>query len=131
MTHVVSPKNALNRILEVLAVLFALPVWKTKFFRKRLILHRDNLGTVEAWAALKSKCKIVLHLMRLMVAIAAESNLLFTLKHLPGVDNTRADLLSRFQIERFRLLAQNGSLVHDDNPEAKNIFSSVMTRYHL
>ncbi len=46
-----------------------------------------------------------MHVVRSMVLHCQEFNIHFKARHVPGVDNSIADALSRFQMERFRRLA--------------------------
>jgi hypothetical protein len=112
--------------LEMVPILLALLVWGKSFYRKRLVMHCDNLGAVQAWAALGSTSRSVLDLMRRISSLAAEHNFTVVLKHIHGVDNSVADSLSRFQVHRFRQLAPGA----DDHPtEVPNIFSELIQSY--
>ena len=46
-----------------------------------------------------------MHLIRSLVAVCLEYNILFKAVHIPGLDNSLADAISRFQLNRFRELA--------------------------
>ena len=48
-------------------------------------------------------------LVRAITILTLEHNLSFTARHIPGLDNSIADSLSRFQMDRFRHLAPNAS----------------------
>lgn len=71
---------------------------ENSFFRKRLVLDRDNLGAVNAWHSLNSKCEFVLLVFRLTVAVAAQNNFVFTLKRVCEINYAVANALSRCQM---------------------------------
>ena len=62
----------------------------------------DNAALVDIINKQTSKHKIVMILIRDMVLTTLKFNIFFTARHLPGKLNERADLISRFQIERFK-----------------------------
>lgn len=76
-----------------------------KAFRKKIIVHCDNLDAVQAWASLASKSKGVLELTRDVVPVAANNNFTFTINQIKGLRNDTADSLSRFPMERIHSLA--------------------------
>ena len=48
-------------------------------------------------------------LVRAIAILTLVHNFTFTAKHISGLDNSIADSLSRFQMDRFHLLAPNAS----------------------
>ena len=48
-------------------------------------------------------------LVRALTALTLEHNFSFTARHIPGLDNSIADYLSRSQMDRFRHLALKAS----------------------
>lgn len=73
-------------------------------------MHCDNLSVLQAWAAHNSTSPHVLEVMRRTVAVGANSNFTFFIKHLARLNNGIADALSRFQSHRFRELAPYADL---------------------
>ena len=65
----------------------------------------DNAALVDIINKQTSKHKIVMILTRDMVLTTLKLNIFFTARHLPGKLNERADLISRFQIERFKAIS--------------------------
>ena len=49
-------------------------------------------------------------LVRAITILTLEHNFSFAARHIPGLDNSIADSLSRFQMGRFRHLAPNANL---------------------
>ncbi|XP_055349958.1 uncharacterized protein LOC129596648 [Paramacrobiotus metropolitanus] len=113
--------------LEMVPILLAMIVWGPKLRRRRVVFHTDNAGAVEAWAHLRSSSPGVLDLMRRMTRAAADNNFTLTLKHVRGVDNGIADALSRFQTQRFRILAPRASVSPTSCPD---IFASLQVSYN-
>ena len=77
----------------------------------------DNKSVVASMNSKHSKSPRVMDLIR---AITLQYNLTFTATHIPGLDNSIADSLSRFQMDCFRSLAPSAS------PIASAIPPSVM-----
>lgn len=112
--------------LELGPILIALATWAKYFQRKKIISICDNLGAVNAWAALKSTLSVVLNNMRRMVFIAAENYFTLTLKHINRVDYSLADALSRSWMARFRHMAR----LADPYPAAQpEIFPSLRLHF--
>ena len=95
--------------LEMIPILLVLLVWGREFRCRKVRFHCDNEGATFAWENYRSSNPVVLDLMRRMVAVAAEHNFTLTLKHIRGVNNSTADALSRFQMQRFRSLAPSSA----------------------
>ena len=72
---------------------------------KRILVHCNNLALVDVWQSGTIKHTALMHLVRSLFFMAATHNYTVLLKHIPGVDNSIADSLSRSQLHRFRLLA--------------------------
>ena len=51
-----------------------------------------------------SKCQLVMSLVRALFHVAVRYNFDIRLRHVPGLDNTAADLLSRDEVGKFRAL---------------------------
>ena len=96
--------NPSIELMELFPILVACAIWGDQFYRKRILFHCDNLGTCQAWQNLRSISSPVLALMRRIVCVAAEKNFVLNVVHIPGLRNTTADSMSRFQMSRFRAL---------------------------
>ena len=56
-------------------------------------------------------------LVRDLVLTSLRHNIVFRAHHVPGVDNTRADLISRLQIQEFRNVFPEADLLPTQVPE--------------
>lgn len=65
-------------------------------------LFTDNAALVDIINKQTSKHPMIMILVRDLVLTSLRHNILFRAYHVPGVDNTRADLISRLQIVDFR-----------------------------
>ena len=65
-------------------------------------LFTDNAALVDIINKQTSKHPMIMILVRDLVLTSLRHNILFRAYHIPGVDNTRADLISRLQIVHFR-----------------------------
>lgn len=103
--------------MEFLPIAISCFLWCKDFYRKRIIFHSDNNGVVQAWEKLGSSSESILKLMRPTLMLAAESNFTISIKHIKGLDNTLADALSRYQLDRFFRLAPFGDRTPVDIPK--------------
>lgn len=90
---------------ELYPIYLATMLWAPTWANKRLCFHCDNQATVAILSAKSSKVPRIMNLIRLITFQTLRYNFTFTAKHVPGVDNSIADSLSRFQMSRFRFLA--------------------------
>ena len=70
-----------------------------------IVFVTDNAALVSIINQQTSKHKLVMILIRDLVLTALNYNIIFRARHIPGLNNTRADCLSRFQIARFKELS--------------------------
>ena len=61
----------------------------------------DNAALVDIINQQTSKHSLIMVLVRDLVLTSLRHNIVFRASHVPGVDNTRVDLISRFQIREF------------------------------
>lgn len=91
--------------LELFPLVIALHIWGDQLADKCVTFVTDNAALVDIINKQTSKHKIVMILIRDMVLTTLKFNIFFTARHLPGKLNERADLISRFQIERFKAIS--------------------------
>lgn len=87
--------------MELYPIVVAAIVWGDLWRSKRILFYCDNLGTVEVLRKGRSRSSLVMKLMRRLTWCAAKFNFTVLAEHIPGVHNTIADHLSRFQISEF------------------------------
>ena len=88
--------------LELLPIIISLHVWGCQMSNKCVSLFTDNAALVDIINKQTSKHPMIMILVRDLVLTSLLHNILFRAYHVPGVDNTRADLISRLQIVDFR-----------------------------
>lgn len=91
--------------LELFPIVVSLEIWGEHLRNKRVRFWCDNLGVVQAVNAQTANSPPVVSLLRYFVLKCLMLNSHCTAVHVPGVDNNIADSLSRFQWDRFRVLA--------------------------
>ncbi len=91
--------------VELFPKTLALRLWNPVLRNNRVIFGCDIKAVVSIINRQTSQCPRIMHLVRSMVLHCLEFNFHFKARHVPGVDNSIADALSRFQMERFRRLA--------------------------
>lgn len=92
-------------LLELFPIVVATVVWSDRFQNRRVRFRSDNLGVVQAINRQSANSPPVVHLLRRLVLNALSLNAHFVALQVPGVRNSIADALSRFQWDRFRGLA--------------------------
>ena len=98
---------------ETVPILMALKLWGGHLQNKRLMCYTDNMAVMSAVNSMTCKCTHTMWLIRRIVAMCMEHNILLSAVHVPGVDNGLADALSRFQEDRFWALVKEQSLIMD------------------
>lgn len=91
-------------LLELYPIVVAIEAWGPKLENKQLVLHTDNIAIVAVLQKQTSKEPLVMTLVRKLVLLCLKYNLVVSAQHVPGENNSIADALSRFQMERFRNL---------------------------
>jgi len=88
--------------LELFPIAIALRVWGFRMSNHCVSLFTDNAALVDIINKQTSKHPLVMILVRDLVLTSLRHNIIFRAAHVRGVANTRADLLSRFQLLEFR-----------------------------
>ncbi|XP_061488169.1 uncharacterized protein LOC133387438 [Rhineura floridana] len=91
--------------LEFFPIVVAVHLWPDKLGNSSVHFWCDNLPTVHVINTLSSRNPNVMHLVRVFVPQCLHYNIQFLARHVPGIDNSIADALSRNQMERFHQLA--------------------------
>ena len=97
---------------ELYAIVIACETWGSHWSQKRILFHCDNFAIVYIWETDLSRNAPLMYLVRALFFVAATHNINVLIRHIASVDNSIADALSRFQMNRFRALAPD----HDPNP---------------
>lgn len=95
---------------ELYPIVVAAILWGSRWHRKRILFHCDNLGTVHIIKKGRSKSKSVMMLMRKLTWCALINQFSVYAEHIPGKLIPIADALSRLQIDTFRRLAPAAAL---------------------
>lgn len=96
---------------ELYPIVMACVLWGHTWCRKRILFHCDNLSTVEIINKGRSKIPSIMKLMRTLTYHSAMHSFVIHSKHIPGVKNCISDSISRYQVEKFRKLAPNASIL--------------------
>lgn len=91
--------------LELVPVVLALFLWGSSLRNKKILFNIDNMALVSVINKRTSKDKMVMKLLRPLVLVTMLNNVQFKGVHLSSCDNAIADAISRFQLQRFQVLA--------------------------
>ena len=94
---------------ELFAIYIASDLWGPSWSGKHICMWCDNLPVVSIINSKRSKSPRIMDLVQAITILTLEHNFSFTARHIPGLDNSIADSLSRFQMDRFRHLVPNAS----------------------
>ena len=92
--------------LELYAVAVSIYSWIYKYSNQKVTLFCDNMSVVHMINSNSSKCQNCMVLIRLIVLQCLKFNVLVTAKHVKGVQNNFADLLSRMNLKQFWILSR-------------------------
>lgn len=92
-------------LLELFPVLVVFALWGEILCNKKVRLHCDNLGVVQVLNSPSGSSPPVIRLLQYLVSCCLWQNIFLYAVHIPAVENTVADALSHFQLDRFRELA--------------------------
>lgn len=104
-------------LLECFPIAVALHIWGCHMKDRCVSLFTDNAALVDIINKQTSKHSLVMVLVRDLVLTSLRHNIIFRAHHVPGVDNTRADLISRFQILEFKKIFPEADLSPTQVPE--------------
>ena len=98
-------------------LLLSVRIWGSQMANRCIVFVTDNAALVSIINQQTSKHKLVMILIRDLVLTALNYNIIFRARHIPGLNNTRADCLSRFQIARFKELSPQADELPTIAPE--------------
>ena len=90
---------------ELFPVYLACQVWGPLLSDKRIILWCDNISVTHILHTKSNKVTKIMDLVRNITLQTLTYNFTLNAQHVPGLDNSVSDALSRFQMQRFRQLA--------------------------
>lgn len=108
--------------LEMIPILAACLLWGPRWGGLRVSMHCDNSGVVGAWQKGWSRDRRLMSLIRQTLFVAATHSFDLQVIHVPGVENSAADALSRLQIDRFRQLHPSAAATPTLVPQSLTAF---------
>lgn len=110
-------------IKELFPIVLALELWGVRLADKCITFHSDNLSVVYVVNKQSSKDKFLMRLVRRLVIKCMTYNINFQAAHVPGIDNTFADLLSRQKYLTFcctfHYRIRSGTIFQTDSSRSK------------
>ena len=95
---------------ELFAIFAACVTWGPQWSGKRICFFTDNKPITEIWDSGTTPSDNLMHLIRALYFIAVQEQFSISFKHIPGIINTVADALSRFQVHQFRHHAPSANI---------------------
>lgn len=86
---------------ELYAITAAVNTWATHLAGYNILFHCDNMSVVNILSTGTSKCRHIMSLVRYLFYVCAKHNIMLRAVHIPGVQNSWADALSRLQVDKF------------------------------
>jgi len=90
---------------EFFPIVIAADLWGAKWVKLHVLFRSDNEAVVAILNSRTSRVPCIMHLVRHLLSSAACYNFTFAAQHIPGIQNSVADALSRFNWQEFRQLA--------------------------
>ena len=88
--------------LELFPIVLAVQVWGSLMANMRIIFFSDNAALVDIVNKQTSRHKDIMVLLKDLVLSCLRHNILFQARHIPGLQNSSADYLSRSQVVNFK-----------------------------
>jgi hypothetical protein len=104
--------------LELFPIVVALCLWGNSFANKNVIFHIDNQAVVTIIYKQTSKDPNIKTLMRRLVLVTLEFNVLIKAEHIPGYVSLISDSVSRCQLSRFLQLAPDADQLPIKRPSS-------------
>ena len=92
-------------VKELLPIALAVAIWGRQWAGQQVLARCDNSAVVAILRSRTSKHSRVMHLLRSLYFFLAEWDIALRAEHIPGVQNTAADAISRNQLQVFRQVA--------------------------
>ena len=92
-------------------------MWHLKFKDQSIIFFSDNEAVVQVINRKTTKDKELLALLRELVLVCLQNNIMFRARHIAGHRNILADSLSRLQVEKFRSVAPHMARIPEQVPK--------------
>ncbi|XP_032220414.1 uncharacterized protein LOC116603398 [Nematostella vectensis] len=90
---------------ELFPIVVAAHVWGHSWRKQHVLFRTDNEAVVCILTSRTSRIPSIMHLLRSLLLVAARQGFSFSAAHVPGVENSVADALSRFNWQAFVTLA--------------------------
>ena len=86
---------------EMVPVVISVAIWGNQWCSSNVLVQSDNMAVVSAISSGSAKDTSLMHLLRCLHFFLAHFDITLTAKHLPGIQNTAADALSRDNLHIF------------------------------
>ena len=90
--------------LELFPITLAVHIWGRLMTNQCVVFFTDNAALVDILNKQSSKHTTVMTFLRPLILCCLRHNIFFKARHVPGLQNSRADFISRFQIDSFKAI---------------------------
>ena len=112
---------------ELFPIVLAIFLWGNDFKNCKVLFHCDNMAVVRIINKQSSRDQASMHLVRSLVEVCLEKNIVFKAQHIPGLNNDIADALSRCQFHRFQKLAPQAD--REATPVPDNLWRKLLGKW--
>ena len=88
-------------VKELFAIFAAVVTWGDEWANMDVIIYTDNKPITQIWLTGTTKNSDIMTIIRKLFYFLADRNINIRLEHVFGYLNTKADLLSRLQVDKF------------------------------
>ena len=99
--HFIRSYNFSIDFLELYAVVVAVETFKVQWANSTVVIHSDNMPTVDVLRSMSSRSKDMMLLIRYLALTCMLHQIQIVSQYCPGGQNVKADALSRFQMAKF------------------------------
>jgi hypothetical protein len=98
--------------LELFPIYVLIGLFGEKIRNSSVLFHSDNEGVVDVLNKQSSPNDVIMNVVRPLVLLLIDNNIMLRSKHVPGIHNTLCDQISRFQVP---LLQKYGMRMEPEN----------------
>lgn len=105
-------------ILEMYPIVISFMLWQDDLSNRKVTIFSDNHALVYIINKCSSKDPTIMDLVRKLIVVSLQNNIVFRAQHIPGKQNKAADALSRLNLQVFKEVAPQSEAHSSTIPNA-------------